>query len=109
MEANQIATNGSIAEAKEDIINALKELLAPDLAKLNDKYMTVEEIAAFTQHDKRTVRSWITEGKKDQFGEQVKLKADEFCPGKYRALKSEVIAFGQVKWHYDSSRRQKTA
>ncbi|RNI22025.1 hypothetical protein [Rufibacter latericius] len=109
MDGNQLATKGDITAAKEELIQAFHKLVEPDLAKLNGHYITVEEIAAFNKYDKRTVGSWITEEKKDQFGKRVKLVADEFCPGKYRAMKSEGIAYGKIKWHIEISHQRKTS
>ncbi|QHL87446.1 hypothetical protein GU926_08345 [Nibribacter ruber] len=109
VDLNQIAMKGDIAIAKEEILQSIMSLVAPELAKLNDRYMTVKEIAEFTKHSQATVRKWMNEGKKDRFGYPVKLEHAEFSHGDLRALRSEVIRFGQVKDVEPQVQRRKTA
>lgn len=94
---DDLTTKKDLDNAVQSMLSAFAKLVEPSLEKLNDRYLTVKEIAEFTKHSEVTVRKWMVEGKKDRFGYQVKLPYAEFSVGDFRALRSEVVKYGTLK------------
>lgn len=82
--------------------------LAPILAELRairevqtaaaqpaDDYLSVAQVAVATGTSERTVRKWISEGKRDRKGRLITLFTLEFSPGFPRVPRSALLAFGQ--------------
>ena len=60
-----------------------------------DDYLSVAQVAAATGTSERTVRKWISEGKRDRKGRLIVLFTLEFSPGFPRVPRSALLAFGQ--------------
>ena len=60
-----------------------------------DDYLSVAQVAAATGTSERTVRKWISEGKRDRKGRLITLFTLEFSPGFPRVPRSALLAFGQ--------------
>ena len=96
MTANDLLTVGHLQDFRKELTGMLEEM-RPALANAMDRYLDIQEIAAFTNHCENTVRNWIKLGKKDRFGTIYKLEAEEFAPNQFRVLRSKLIQFGQIK------------
>ena len=83
-----------------DDINLLAQKLDAVLAQLQarqppvpDEFMSVEQVAAYTRFDRRTVEQWAEEGRFNEQGRKVYLPAYKFS-GRLRFKRLDVEAFG---------------
>lgn len=76
---------------------ALHQILAQMQAAAQpaDDYLSVAQVAQATGTSERTVRKWISEGKRDRKGRLIVLFTLEFSPGFPRVPRSALLAFGQ--------------
>ncbi|MDO7875517.1 helix-turn-helix domain-containing protein [Hymenobacter sp. ASUV-10] len=58
-----------------------------------DDFMSLEQVAAYTGFDRRTVEQWRTQGRYNAQGRKVYLQGYEFS-GRWRFKRADVEAFG---------------
>ncbi|WP_299755353.1 helix-turn-helix domain-containing protein [uncultured Pontibacter sp.] len=90
---DQLLTVGDMREMLGPLFHELKKQ-REIAAKASDCMMTIAEAAEYVKHSRRTVTSWIKEGKPGRNGRKVKLRAYEYQPGNYRISKQDLDAFG---------------
>lgn len=95
MGVNEIATKADISALMEFMKLQMKEFRAM-ANKAGDKQMSVDEVAAFVGHDRKTVMKWIKEGKDDDQGRNVKLPARQFSVGIYRISINDLLWYGEI-------------
>lgn len=71
----------------------LQRLAAPAPAAQPGDLLSIEQVAAYTGFDRRTVEQWRQEGRFDQRGKRVYLPAYQFS-GRLRFKRADVEAFG---------------
>lgn len=77
--------------AKLDAVLAhLAHAPAPSAA---DELLSVEQVAAYTHFDRRTVEQWVKEGRYDERGKKVYLPVYQYS-GRLRFKRTDVEAFG---------------
>jgi hypothetical protein len=83
-----------------DDFNQLQQKLDAVLAHLQaarppapDEFMSVEQVAAYTHFDRRTVEQWAEEGRFNEQGRKVYLPAYKYS-GRLRFKRLDVEAFG---------------
>lgn len=87
-----LATRADILDLK----SMLEAVLAQQAAKpaaADEPLMSVDEVAAYTHFDRRTVEQWVKKGDFDQRGKLVYLPAYEYS-GRLRFKRADVEAFG---------------
>ena len=80
-------------EALTAKLDALLALAAQPVPTAADDFLTIEQVAAYTHFDRRTVEQWRTEGRFDARGKKVYLAAYEYS-GRLRFKRGDVEAFG---------------
>ena len=83
---------------RADILNltATFQALLAQQAKpvsVDEQLLSVQEVAAYTHFDRKTVESWAKQGRFDGGGKKVYLRAYEFS-GRLRFKRADVEAFG---------------
>ena len=71
------------------VLTAVQQPAAPAAAEL----LSLEQVAAYTGFDRRTVEKWAAEGRFNEAGKRVYLPAYEFT-GRLRFKRADVEAFG---------------
>jgi len=79
------------------LVDLVRQILVQQTAAAQpaDDYLSVAQVAAATGTSERTVRKWISEGKRDRKGRLITLFTLEFSPGFPRVPRSALLAFGQ--------------
>lgn len=80
-------------QALEAKLNTVLELLARAPAPTADDLLSVEQVAAYTRFDRRTVEKWVEEGQFNETGRKVYLPAHRYS-GRLRFKRGDVEAFG---------------
>jgi hypothetical protein len=80
-------------EALTAKLDALLALAAQPIQPAADDFLTIEQVAAYTHFDRRTVEQWRTEGRFDARGKKVYLLAYQYS-GRLRFKRGDVEAFG---------------
>ncbi|MDB5270222.1 MAG: hypothetical protein JWP58_3262 [Hymenobacter sp.] len=80
-------------EAIQAQLNAVLDLLARAPAPTSDDLLSVEQVAAYTRFDRRTVEKWVEEGQFNETGRKVYLPAHRYS-GRLRFKRGDVEAFG---------------
>lgn len=93
MRPDELATKADLEQLYERMAQLLPALAVP--AASPDEYLTLEEVATATRVSVRTVKKWVTEGKKDRKGKHVQLFALEFSLGYLRIPRSALLAYGE--------------
>ena len=80
-------------EALQAKLDAVLAYLAATAKPGADEFLSVEEVAAYTRFDRRTVEQWTSEGRFDERGRKVYLPAYWYS-GRLRFKRLDVEAFG---------------
>jgi hypothetical protein len=78
-------------QAKLDAV--LAHLAQARAAPPEDELLSIEQVAAYTRFDRRTVEQWVKEGRFDERGKKVYLPARQYS-GRLRFKRADVEAFG---------------
>lgn len=74
-------------------LDALLALAAQPVQTAADDFLSIEQVAAYTCFDRRTVEQWVKQGRFDERGKKVYLPAYEYS-GRLRFKRGDVEAFG---------------
>jgi hypothetical protein len=80
-------------EALAQKLDALLTLAAQPVPTAADDFLTIEQVAAYTHFDRRTVEQWRQEGRYNAQGKKVYLPAYQYS-GRLRFKRGDVEAFG---------------
>ena len=80
-------------EALTAKLDALLALAAQPVRAAADDFLSIEQVAAYTCFDRRTVEQWVKQGRYDARGKKVYLPAYEYS-GRLRFKRGDVEAFG---------------
>lgn len=80
-------------EALQTKLDAVLSHLQAARAPAADEFMSVEQVAAYTRFDRRTVEQWAEEGRFNEQGRKVYLPAYKYS-GRLRFKRGDVEAFG---------------
>lgn len=80
-----------VLTAKLDAV--LAHLAQAPAASAADELLSVEQVAAYTHFDRRTVEQWVKEGRYNERGKKVYLPVYQYS-GRLRFKRSDVEAFG---------------
>ena len=81
-------------EALSAKLDAMLQLLQTPAKPAADELLTLEQVAAYTKFDSRTVKQWVKAGRFDKKGKKVYLPVYQFSD-LLRFKRSDVDAFGQ--------------
>ena len=87
-----IITPDDLAAMEKRILQALQQPEKPETT-----WLTIKEVAGIVKHSDRTVKRWLSEGKRDMNGNMRRLKHYKFTETDCRILLSDLIEFGQIK------------
>jgi hypothetical protein len=88
----EFATRADIM-ALTSMVEAVLTQQAAKPAASDEALMSLDEVAAYTQFDRKTVKSWVNVGSYNEGGKKVYLHAYEFS-GRLRFKRADVEAFG---------------
>jgi hypothetical protein len=74
-------------------LDALLALAAQPVQAAADDFLSIEQVAAYTRFDRRTVEQWVKQGRFNEKGKKVYLAAYEYS-GRLRFKRGDVEAFG---------------
>lgn len=74
-------------------LDALLALAAQPVASAAEDFLSIEQVAAYTRFDRRTVEHWTKQGRYNERGKKVYLPAYEYS-GRLRFKRGDVEAFG---------------
>jgi hypothetical protein len=74
-------------------LDALLALAAQPVQAAADDFLSIEQVAAYTRFDRRTVEQWVKQGRYNERGKKVYLPAYEYS-GRLRFKRGDVEAFG---------------
>lgn len=74
-------------------LDALLALAAQPVQAAADDFLSIEQVAAYTRFDRRTVEQWVKQGRFNEKGKKVYLPAYEYS-GRLRFKRGDVEAFG---------------
>lgn len=74
-------------------LDALLALASVPVQPAADDLLTIEQVAAYTRFDRRTVEQWRLEGRFNEQGRKVYLQAYQYS-GRLRFKRGDVEAFG---------------
>lgn len=88
-----ILTRQDLEAVTAKLDQVLQQLQAPRPEAGPDDLLSIEQVAAYTRFDRRTVERWRTEGCFNERGKRVYLPAYQFS-GRLRFKRGDVEAFG---------------
>jgi hypothetical protein len=74
-------------------LDQLLALAAQPVQAAADDFLSIEQVAAYTRFDRRTVEQWVKQGRFNERGKKVYLPAYEYS-GRLRFKRGDVEAFG---------------
>jgi len=80
-------------EAIQAQLKTVLDLLARAPTPTAEDMLSVEQVAAYTRFDRRTVEKWVEEGQFNELGRKVYLPAHKYS-GRLRFKRADVEAFG---------------
>ncbi|WP_187261281.1 MerR family transcriptional regulator [Pontibacter beigongshangensis] len=95
MTANEIVTVEHLSAVTNQLLAEIKSL--KNIAvQASDRLLTIDEATEIIGYSRKTITTWIKEGKKNHLGRVVYLDYFEFAPGQYRIPLNKLLAFGKV-------------
>ena len=93
-ERAHLATLEDLAAMERRIAALLRQ---PEPALASETWLTLDQVACRTGHDKSTVQRWVKTGKLLSDGSRLKLGTVRFCTSDPRIPASALAAFAEAK------------